>query len=61
LFCNKFPVQKPKRKEVSKMQKKYEAPELTPIGQADEIVMGSGNPGVDLPHESAPDFEFGQD
>ena len=43
------------------MQKKYEAPELTLIGQADEIVMGSGIVGTDMPHLSAPDFEFEQD
>jgi len=43
------------------MQKRYEAPELTLIGQADEVVMGSTNGGVDLPNESAPDFEFEHD
>ena len=43
------------------MQKKYEAPELTLIGPADEVVMGTGDGGDDLPHESAPDFEFEQD
>jgi hypothetical protein len=43
------------------MQKKYEAPELTLVGQADEVVMGSGNGGFDSPHLAAPDFEFEQD
>ncbi|HEY6766668.1 MAG TPA: hypothetical protein VI386_18055 [Candidatus Sulfotelmatobacter sp.] len=43
------------------MQKQYEAPELTLIGQADEIVMGTQSGGVDLPNESEWDFEFEQD
>lgn len=43
------------------MQKTYEAPELTLIGQANELVRGSGNSGTDLPWEAAPDFEFEQD
>jgi hypothetical protein len=43
------------------MPKKYEAPELTLVGDANEVVMGSGVGGVDLPHESAPDFEFEDD
>ena len=43
------------------MQKKYEAPELTLIGEADEVVMGAGDPGFDLPYQSAWDFEFEQD
>jgi len=43
------------------MQKKYEAPELTLIGQADEVVMGSGGSGFDAPFKSAMDFEFEQD
>lgn len=44
------------------MQKQYEAPELTLIGQADEVVMGY--PGVGLEGGServSPDFEFEQD
>src|SRR5499433_4441920 len=49
------------RKEVSRMQKKFEAPELTLIGQADELVMGSGFGGDDYPQQLAPDFEFEQD
>jgi hypothetical protein len=43
------------------MKETYEAPELTSIGQANAVVMGSGDTGVDLPMQSAPDFEFEQD
>jgi hypothetical protein len=43
------------------MQKQYEAPELTLIGKADEVVMGIAGSGDDFPHQSAPDFEFEQD
>jgi len=43
------------------MQKNYEAPELTLIGQASEVVMGLGSWGDDAPQLSAPDFEFEQD
>ena len=43
------------------MQNKYEAPELTLIGQADEVVMGAVGCGMDFPYEMAPDFEFEQD
>ena len=43
------------------MQKKFEAPELTLIGQADEVVMGSSVGGDDYPQQLAPDFEFEQD
>ena len=43
------------------MQDKYEAPELTLIGQADEVVMGCGIGGGDCPLETALDFEFEQD
>jgi hypothetical protein len=43
------------------MQKNYVAPELTLIGQADEVVMGTGSGGVDLPNQSEWDFEFEQD
>ena len=43
------------------MQKKYEVPELTLIGQADEVVMGNSGMGLDVPFESAPDFEFEHD
>lgn len=43
------------------MQKKYEAPEVTLVGQAGEVVMGSGGIGFDAPQQSASDFEFEQD
>jgi hypothetical protein len=43
------------------MQNKYEAPELTLIGEADEVVMGLGTFGDDLPLQTVPDFEFEQD
>jgi hypothetical protein len=43
------------------MQKKYEAPELTLIGEANEVVMGLGGTGLDYPFELAADFEFEQD
>jgi hypothetical protein len=43
------------------MQKKYEAPELTLIGEADEVVMGFAGGGFDSGEEAAPDFEFEQD
>jgi len=43
------------------MQNKFDAPELTLIGQAGEVVMGSGILGDDNPLQTAPDFEFEQD
>jgi hypothetical protein len=43
------------------MQGQYEAPELTLIGEADEVVMGFGGSGLDLPFYSAMDFEFERD
>ena len=43
------------------MQEEYEAPELTLIGQADDVVMGSGSGGDDLPKYFGWDFEFEQD
>jgi hypothetical protein len=43
------------------MQKQYEAPELTLIGEADEVVLGGGYGGGDLGLEAALDFEFEQD
>lgn len=43
------------------MQNKFEAPELTLIGNADEVVMGSNLGGDDLPCQLAPDFEFEED
>jgi hypothetical protein len=49
------------RKEVSVMHKKYEAPELTVIGEANEVVMGLGIGGDDFPQQLAIDFEFERD
>lgn len=43
------------------MQKKYEAPELTLIGHAGEVVMGLGGSGFDVPYQTVPDFEFEHD
>jgi hypothetical protein len=43
------------------MKKSYEAPELSLIGQANDIIMGSGCNGVDMPQQAAPDFEFESD
>jgi hypothetical protein len=43
------------------MQNKYEAPELTLIGEANEVVMGGGVGGNDFPREFGLDFEFEQD
>ena len=43
------------------MQEEYEAPELTLIGQVNEVVMGSGVGGDDFPKQIASDFEFEQD
>ena len=43
------------------MQKIYETPELTQIGQAEEVVLGTVFVGDDFPQKSAFDFEFEQD
>jgi hypothetical protein len=44
------------------MLKRYEAPQLTLIGQANDVVMGSGCCGTDGGvQQSAPDFEFEPD
>jgi hypothetical protein len=43
------------------MQKQYEAPELTFIGEADEVVLGCVGSGNDAGFFGAPDFEFEQD
>lgn len=43
------------------MQKTYEVPELTIIGQADQLVMGAGPGGFEIPQYAPPDFEFEQD
>jgi hypothetical protein len=40
------------------MQKEYEAPQLTVIGQAEHVVMGVGSGASDNGFQSAPDFEF---
>jgi len=50
-----------KRKEEKPMQNNYEAPELTLIGEANEVVMGIAGGGLDYPFELAADFEFEQD
>ena len=43
------------------MQNKYEAPELTLIGEASEVVLGAGIGGNDFPHQTGFDFEFEQE
>ena len=43
------------------MQKQYEAPELTFIGQADNVIMGISGGGTDGLGQGAEDFEFEQD
>jgi len=43
------------------MPEQYEAPELTVIGQAEDVVMGSGDCGDDFGEEMAMDFEFERD
>ena len=43
------------------MEKRYETPELTMIGEANEIVMGFGGTGLDFPFLVTGDFEFEQD
>jgi hypothetical protein len=43
------------------MQNNYEAPELTLIGVANEVVLGLSGDGLDYPHEFGMDFEFEQD
>jgi len=43
------------------MQNNYEAPELTLIGEANEVVMGSAIGGDDFPKQFGLDFEFEQD
>lgn len=49
------------RKEVKSKMKKYEIPELTLIGQADEVIQGVFGGSGDLDGEGAEDFEFLQD
>ena len=43
------------------MQNNYEAPELTLIGEASEVVMGTNIGGDDFPRAFGFDFEFEQD
>lgn len=43
------------------MQEKYEVPELTIIGEVDEVILGSGIGGGDLFMQAPSDFEFEQD
>jgi hypothetical protein len=43
------------------MQKQYEAPHLILVGQASDVVMGSGPSGLDGINQTAPDFEFEHD
>jgi hypothetical protein len=43
------------------MQNKYEAPELTLVGEADEVVLGGNIGGFDAGNETAMDFEFEPD
>ena len=40
------------------MEKQYEAPELTVIGQAEDVVMGIDGCGDDLGQDFGMDFEF---
>jgi hypothetical protein len=56
---NKFLTKK--GKEVKRMHKRYEAPQVTLIGQASDVVMGSGPSGFDGINQTAPDFEFEHD
>jgi len=49
------------RKEEKPMQNQYEAPEITLIGEANEVVMGAGTGGDDLPKFFTLDFEFEHD
>ena len=43
------------------MHKHFEIPELTLVGQADEVVLGINGGGDDYIGQTAPDFEFEQD
>ncbi|HKV36370.1 MAG TPA: hypothetical protein VJP89_18670 [Pyrinomonadaceae bacterium] len=43
------------------MQNTYEAPELTLVGEANEVVMGTTIGGDDFPKQFGIDFEFEQD
>ena len=49
-------------KEVNGMQKMYETPELTVLGEAHELVMGTSIGGPDFDNTNFGwDFEFAQD
>ena len=43
------------------MQNIFEAPELTLIGEANDVVMGLSGSGLDMPYEFGADFEFEHD
>lgn len=43
------------------MPKQYEVPQLTLIGQANSVVLGTPIGGLDNGNQSAPDFEFEHD
>jgi len=43
------------------MENIYEAPALTLIGEANNIILGFSSGGDDLPNQLAFDFEFEQD
>lgn len=43
------------------MNNQYEAPELTPVGTADEVVMGTGTGGDDAARFFGADFEYEHD
>ena len=43
------------------MQKQYEAPELTLIGEAEEVILGVADYGTDYGNTQGWDFEFEQD
>jgi hypothetical protein len=50
------------RKEVNRMEKQYEAPQLVLVGRADEVVLGAPSHGLDGDDGfSIDDFEYEQD
>jgi hypothetical protein len=40
------------------MQNQFEAPALTLIGEAEQVVLGISDDGIDMGLDTAPDFEF---
>jgi hypothetical protein len=46
---------------VNRMRTEYKAPELTFVGQANDVVAGPSSGGGDNPLLAAPDFEFEPD